>query len=190
MEIKKINKFIKSYNEIKYFLSSTDRKHIELFVKKIQDKINIYDTDIKLDDLCPTKTEYGKVNQTFKKVIYGYYLNPILKKINKKTDLIEKKYDVFGNSNKWTESTWEKYYKEIDLINYNKDKIKDEFYNVCNKIKIPEKIKANYILFRRNIKDGYNPDYLEREIVNAFKIKFIEIFSNTKQGKELINKYI
>jgi len=165
-----------------------------------QSKIDQYNNNkLTITDISVYEIGIWKAN--IKKLIYGRYLNPILKKM-KNINEDDCEYICESHRKYKEDGTWwfekEKICKSCkkELLKREKlwferndkiDNLRKEFSNACDNTVFEEEIRDKYTLLRRKAGCTYNLKPLETIINNSIHIEILTTFFN--QNKELLIKH-
>ena len=179
---------------------SSDLDTVTNILNKSQSKIDQYNNN-KLTITDISVYEIGIWNANIKKLIYGRYLNPILKKMKNidedDYEYICESHRIYDEDGSWlfdeekicksckkellkTEKLWFEH-------NDNMDNLRKEFSKACNNTVFEQDIRDKYTLLRRMSACTYHLNPLETIINNSIHIEILTTFFN--QNKELLIKH-
>jgi len=184
-----------------------DIDYLTNIINKSKNIINKYNNE-NLTIVDVTKKESGLWNSTIKKLVYGKYYNPIIKKINKHYDTSQDfEYaceehkgiytyedgteDWFFNVDKFCSICKKEYLKRKNETkkHYKKiEKIKIKFKNACNNTIFCKDLRLKCILLNRRIPNHDKVEPLLLAIKDTIRNEILKTFQ--EQNEILITKYI
>ena len=179
-----------------------DIEYIKSIIQISQDVIDIYNKK-NLTIVDPTKRELGLFSSKVKAVVLGRYFNPLEREMIASRpyrdeyeylcDECEKKteYDEYYDESKFCETCkyeLNKRSKEISESYKQRDKIKAEFSEACDKIVFSDDLMSKSILLSRNITDHSKLNPLQIAIRDVIHNEIIKAFQ--EQNQKLITKYL
>lgn len=185
IRLKKANNFLEMSIP---FLNESDLIFVKNIIKKNTEDINNYNNK-NLKIINPTKKELGQIRASLKKIVFAFYINPIIKKHNFKFNFSEKYINHnpnLKNQGCWCDDCCNEYAKQEEAYElvYNPIRILTSKINeACDNTIIPKNIiDAKILLSRKNPNYWTGNDKLDYELSEYLKIKMLESFN--EQNKE------
>lgn len=185
IRLKKANNFLEMSIP---FLNESDLIFVKNIIKKNTEDINNYNNK-NLKIINPTKKELGQIRASLKKIVFAFYINPIIKKHNFKFNFSEKYINHnpnLKNQGCWCDDCCNEYDKQEEAYElvYNPIRILTSKINeACDNTIIPKNIiDAKILLSRKNPNYWTGNDKLDYELSEYLKIKMLESFN--EQNKE------